>query len=66
MAEEKEVTALEVLEEAIKEPTLDWYLDQNPRKHTPQDRENLILALRKERAMFIQSKQEKKDKKSNE
>lgn len=50
---ESPVQGAEVLAEAIKEPTLDTFLDRHPKTITEGDYLALITVLRKERAIFI-------------
>lgn len=51
----------ELLSEAITEPTLDRWLDNNPKNNTDQDYLELVLNLRRKREMFIIAEQKKKE-----
>lgn len=61
MGEEK--TAAEVMSEALQHPTLDAFLDRNPKTLTREDYVQLVDTLRKQRAIYIAAKRERKDKK---
>lgn len=60
-----EKTAVELMEEASQEPTLDEYLRRDPATLTPRDVEQIIVAERKRRALFIEQDRKKREKKSN-
>lgn len=45
-------TALELIEEVAQHPTLDEYLDRDPKQVTEQQRKDLIRALRAARPHF--------------
>ena len=47
------------IDEAAKEPSLDLFFDRNPREMTDADFRQLIEIERKNRALFIEKKQEK-------
>lgn len=53
-----------VVDEIVKHPTLDEYLDRHPSTLTETDYLKLINNLRADRAMFIKGEIEKKEKKS--
>lgn len=54
-----------IMDNVIKYPTLDKYLDRHPRTLTEDDYRNLIRGLRAERAQFIKADSEKKSKKES-
>ena len=58
-----EKTANELMDEVVKHPTLDRFLDRHPPTLSMQDFYELVVNLRRERAQFIQNDAEKKEKK---
>lgn len=50
----------ELMDEVVKEPTLDRYLDGNPKIIMP-NYEEMVALLQKKRALFITSEQKKKE-----
>lgn len=56
----------EILAEAIKEPSIDVFLDRHPKTITDADYEALIGVLRKERAIFITKDADKGRKKEEQ
>lgn len=61
-----EKTAIELLDEAAQEPTLDDYLRRDPATLSPKDIANVVIKERKMRAMFIEAEAAKKGKKKGE
>lgn len=55
----------DIMDEAIKEPTLDRFLDRYPKKNTWDDYNAAVILLQKKRALYIAAKAERKDKKAN-
>lgn len=51
----------EMLDEVIKEPTLDRYLDRSPKLNTDKDYEEMVRLLQRKRAAFITAEQKKRE-----
>lgn len=51
----------ELLDEVIKEPTLDIYLDRSPKVGIPINYEEMVKILQRKRATFITAEQKKKE-----
>lgn len=51
----------ELLDEVIKEPTLNIYLDRSPKLNTPKDHLEMVTILQHKRAAFITAEQKKKE-----
>jgi len=43
----------EIMAEVIKDPTIDLYLDRNPKINTDQDYEDMVAMLKRQRTMYI-------------
>lgn len=56
----------ELMDEVIKEPTLDRYLDRSPKVGNPIDYPGLVGVLHRKREMYITAEQKKKEPKSDE
>lgn len=57
--------ASELMDEVIKEPTLDIYLDRSPKLNQPKDYEEMVKILQRKRAAFINAEQKRKEPKDN-
>jgi len=57
MTSTDEQTGNEAIEEIAKEPTLDFYFDNNPRTLTDEQLRALVERERRERALFIAKKE---------
>lgn len=51
----------ELLDEVIKEPTLNFYLDRSPKLNLPRDDAEAVRILQHKRALFITAEQKKKE-----
>lgn len=51
----------ELLDEVIKEPTLNFYLDRSPKLNQPKDYAEVVRILQHKRALFITAEQKKKE-----
>ena len=52
-------TGPEIIDEMVKEPTLDTFLDRNPRTMTDEDLRQFIELQRRNRAAYIEKEQSK-------
>lgn len=59
--EAEQKTGDQLLTEAIKDPTINIYLDRSPKLNTPRDYEELTKRLQTKRALFIAAEQRKKE-----
>lgn len=59
MKDEMPKTAPEIMDEMVKELTLDYYLKQDPKNLTEENMRNHIILERQQRAMFIKKQAEK-------
>jgi hypothetical protein len=51
----------QLMDETIKEPSLDRWLDHSPKLNTPKDIEELVANLQHKRQMFISAEQRKRE-----
>lgn len=63
---EEPETGPALLEQAILEPTLDEFLDRDPKMNLQPDYVKMVDILHREREMFISAQQKRKEKKNGE
>lgn len=55
------IMGLQLLDQAIAEPTMDRYLDRSPKLNSRVDYEELVRILQRKRAIFITAEQKRKE-----